>query len=220
MLNYGIPFRRTSHRHSHIAIRAIRPSNARPTAAACSPPRWRAADGTQWWGRTGAQAAAAEGGRRTRRHGWAGEAARTRAGGLCTKSEHTDRDTILRPGRAKERQTRRWSGRPATCEADGSRAAGVEQGRRAGRKAVTGALDRRLKANRAGRGGEAGGGDGEGDGRSGGGGGGAGGGGGPKAPTSSPPPPLPLPPWQVRGGGGWRLRWRHRDGRRGRMRGR
>ena len=35
-----------------------------------------------------------------------------------------------------------------------SRAAGVEQGRRAGRKA-DGTLDRRLKANRAGRGGEA-----------------------------------------------------------------
>ena len=34
-----------------------------------------------------------------------------------------------------------------------SRAAGVEQGRRAGRKA-DGTLDRRLKANRAGRGGE------------------------------------------------------------------
>jgi hypothetical protein len=41
-----------------------------------------------------------------------------------------------------------------------SRAAGVEQGRRAGRKA-DGTLDRRLKANRAGRGGEAGGGSGE-----------------------------------------------------------
>ena len=46
---------------------------------------------------------------------------------------------------------------------------GLEQGRRAGRKA-DGTLDKRLKANRAGRGGEAGGEDGEGDGCSGGGG--------------------------------------------------
>ena len=44
-----------------------------------------------------------------------------------------------------------------------SRAAGVKQGRGAGKKA-DGTLDRRLKANRAGRGGEAGGEDGEGDG--------------------------------------------------------
>jgi len=143
----------------------------------------------------GAQAAAAEGGRRkTARLG--GEAARTRAGGLHRVGAYA--------------QIERKRDMPIEWEAGDvkrSRAAGVKQGRGAGRKA-DGTLDRRLKANRAGRGGEAGGEDGEGDGCSGGGGGGGGG----IGPDRQPPPPPPLPPWQVRSGGGWR----HRDGRRGR----
>jgi len=138
----------------------------------------------------GAQAAAAEGGRRkTARLG--GEAARTRAGGLHRVGAYA--------------QIERKRDMPIEWEAGDvkrSRAAGVKQGRGAGRKA-DGTLDRRLKANRAGRGGEAGGEDGEGDGCSGGGGGGG---------VGHRPRPAPPPPWQVRSGGGWR----HRDGRRGR----
>ena len=102
-----------------------------------------------------------------------GEAARTRAGGLHRVGAYA--------------QIERKRDMPIEWEAGDvkrSRAAGVKQGRGAGRKA-DGTLDRRLKANRAGRGGEAGGGDGEGDGRSGGGGGGGEG----IGPDQQPPPP-------------------------------
>ena len=83
----------------------------------------------------GAQAAAAEGGRRkTARLG--GEAARTRAGGLHRVGAYA--------------QIERKRDMPIEWEAGDvkrSRAAGVKQGRGAGRKA-DGTLDRRLKANR------------------------------------------------------------------------
>ena len=75
-----------------------------------------------------------------------GEAARTRAGGLHRVGAYA--------------QIERKRDMPIEWEAGDvkrSRAAGVKQGRGAGRKA-DGTLDRRLKANRAGRGGEAGGG--------------------------------------------------------------
>jgi hypothetical protein len=68
-----------------------------------------------------------------RRHGWAGEAARTRAGGLCTKSEHTDRDTILRPDRAKERHAGGVGGRRRVKRTGAARRGWSRGGEPAGR---------------------------------------------------------------------------------------